>query len=172
MTTGGSAAAQLETIRWLHTVFTEHHVDYWLFGGWAVDFHVGRVTRHHEDVDVAAWRADFDRIQILLEVQGWFQVADSEEEGYTAYERRGVRLELALLARDEAGTPYTPLAEGRGDWPAGSFGDGQAQLDGVWARVVGLASLIADKSGARDDGIAAAKDRADVAVLTRLAADD
>jgi hypothetical protein len=45
VTTGGSAAVQLETIGWLHALFTEHGVDYWLFGGWAVDFHVGRVTR-------------------------------------------------------------------------------------------------------------------------------
>jgi hypothetical protein len=172
MTTGGSAAVQLATISWLHTLFTEHHVDYWLFGGWAVDFHVGRVTRYHEDIDVAVWRADVDRIQILLEVQGWFQVTESEEKGYTAYERRGVRLELALLAPDDAGTPYTPLGEGRGDWPAGSFGNTQAQLDGVQARVVGLASLMADKSGSRDDGITAAKNRADVAVLARLAAND
>ena len=172
MTTGGNAAVQLETIGWLHTLFTEHDVTYWLFGGWAVDFHVGRVTRYHEDIDVAVWRADLDRIQILLEVQGWFQVTEPEEAGYTAYERRGVRLELALLARDDAGTPYTPLAEGRGDWPAGSLADIEAELDGVRARVVGLASLIADKSVARDDPVAVAKDSADVAVLTRLQTSD
>jgi Aminoglycoside-2''-adenylyltransferase len=172
MTTGGSAAVQLATISWLHTLFTEHHVDYWLFGGWAVDFHVGRVTRYHEDIDVAVWRADVDRIQILLEVQGWFQVTESEEEGLHRLRARGVRLELALRARGDDGAPYTPLARGRGDWPAGSFGDAQAQLDGVQARVVGLASLMADKSGTQDDGITAAKNRADVAVLAPRAAND
>jgi hypothetical protein len=26
---------------------------YWLFGGWAVDFHAGRVTRDHADIDLA-----------------------------------------------------------------------------------------------------------------------
>ena len=172
MTTGGRAARQLETIGWLHSLFGEHHVDYWLFGGWAVDFHAGRVTRYHEDVDVAVWRADLDRIRILLEVQGWFEVTEHEGDGYLAYERRGVRLELALLVRDEGGIPYTPLGQGRGDWPPGSFGDTLAELDGVQARVVGLASLIVDKAGPREDPLALAKDRADVAVLTSLAPSD
>jgi hypothetical protein len=103
-------------------------------------------------------------------VQGWFEVTEHEEDGYLAYERRGVRLELALLARDEAGIPYTPLGQGRGDWPPGSFGDVVAELDGVHARVVGLASLIADKAGPREDPLALAKDRADVAVLASLRA--
>ena len=56
---------------------------------------------------------------------------DPDEDGYTGYERRNIRLELAFLACDEAGTVYTPLVEGRGDWPAGSFGDTQAEVDGV-----------------------------------------
>jgi hypothetical protein len=27
--------------------------EYWLFGGWAVDFHLGTVTREHDDIDLA-----------------------------------------------------------------------------------------------------------------------
>jgi hypothetical protein len=168
VTTGGTAGRQLETIGWLHRVFAQHRVEYWLLGGWAVDFHAGRVTRHHEDVDVAVWRADLERIRILLEVQGWFEVAGPETDGHTAYERRAVRLDLALLAPDAAGRPCTPRAWGRDAWPSGSFGDAQAELDGVPARLVQLASLIADKTGSRGDSLALAKDRVDLAVLTRL----
>jgi hypothetical protein len=43
----------------------------------------------------------------------------------------GIRLELAFLACDEAGTVYTPLMGGRGDWPVGSFGETQAEVDGL-----------------------------------------
>jgi hypothetical protein len=167
MTTAGRAARQLQTISWLHRLLAERDIEYWLFGGWAVDFHAGRVTRDHEDVDVAVWHADLDRITVLLKAQGWVHAPDLGEDGYTAYERRNIRLELAFLACD-AGGPYTPLAQGRGDWPSGSFGDTQAELDGVRARIVGLASLIEDKAGPRDDAAVHAKDRADVAVLTSL----
>jgi hypothetical protein len=168
MTIDGRAATQLQIISWLQALFAEQGIDYWLFGGWAVDFHVGRVTRDHADVDVAVWQADLDRIRALLEAQGWVQAPEPGEDGYTGYERHGLRLELAFLACDEAGTIYTPLAEGRGDWPVGSFGETQGEVDGVRARVVDLASLIEDKSGPRHDPAVLAKDRADVALLTSL----
>jgi hypothetical protein len=169
MTAGPRAARQLRTISGLDRLFSEHHLDYWLFGGWAVDFHAGRVTRDHEDIDLAVWHADLDRLRVLLDGAGWGHAPVPGEDGYTGYERGGDRLELAFLARDEAGLPYTPLAQGRGDWPSGSFGNARAEVAGVRARVVGLAALIEDKAGARDDAAVAAKDRADLAVLTSLA---
>jgi len=168
MTTAGTARAQLETIGWLHTVLGEQGIDYWLFGGWAVDFHVGRVTRDHSGVDLAIWRSDLDLVSGLLEAHGWAHAPEPGEQGYTGYEREEVRVELAFLARDEAGTVYTPLLDGQGDWPAGSFGDAIAEVNGVHAHVVGLASLIEDKSGARHDPDLSAKDQADVALLTAL----
>jgi hypothetical protein len=168
MKTDGRAATQLQTIGWLQTLFAVQGIEYWLFGGWAVDFHVGRVTRDHTDVDVAVWQADLARIRVLLEAQGWVHAPEPGEDGYTGYERRDIRLELAFLACDEAGTVYTPLVAGRGDWPVGSFGDTQAEVDGVRAHVVDLASLIEDKAGPRHDPAVLAKDRADLALLTSL----
>jgi hypothetical protein len=68
---------------WPHQLFSGQDIDYWLFGGWAVDFHAGRVTRAHEDVDVAVWHADLDRIRGLLEARGWVHAPDLGEDGYT-----------------------------------------------------------------------------------------
>jgi hypothetical protein len=34
-------------------MLAEHDIAYWLFGGWAVDFHAGQVTREHGDIDIA-----------------------------------------------------------------------------------------------------------------------
>jgi hypothetical protein len=168
----GVAAAQLQTIDWLQALFAEQGIEYWLFGGWAVDFHVGRVTREHADVDVAIWQADLGRIRALLEAQGWVNVPEPGEDGYTGYERRGIRLELAFLARDQAGVIYTPVQQGRGEWPVGSFGSSAAVVDGVCVQVVSLRSLIEDKSGPRQDPTVQAKDRADVALLISRRSDD
>jgi hypothetical protein len=117
---------------------------------------------------VAVWAADLDRIRALLETEGWVHVPEPGEDGYVGYECQGVRLELAFLASDEAGTVFTPLAEGRGDWPASSFGHDRVGLGSVSALVVSLTSLIEDKSGTRRDPVAAEKDLADVALLTSL----
>ena len=166
MTEFSNLPNQLTALAEIDQALPSHGVDYWLFGGWAVDFHAGVVTREHGDIDIAIWSDDRERVAALLLDRAWVHRPEAGEDGYTCYERHGIRLEVAFLARDERGLVYTPLRDGRGDWPAGSFGDEIAQLRGVRAHVVGRESLISDKSVIRSDAVTAAKDRADVANLT------
>lgn len=156
---------QLAAIAELDHVLKQHSLAYWLFGGWAVDFHAGRVTRDHADVDIAIWADDRSRLATLLSAAGWQHRPEAGEDGYTCFQRGAERLEVAFLARDEDGTVYTPLDVGRGSWPTDSFGDAVGTLHGVQACLVSRESLIADKSNLRADGETAAKDRADVASL-------
>jgi hypothetical protein len=160
---------QLAALAGIHELFQDHGIEYWLFGGWAVDFHASALTRAHHDIDLAVWSKDLARITALLEADGWQHAPEAREDGYTGYERDGVRLELAFIARDDVGTIYTPLREGRGAWPDQAFGGDVAELLGVRARVISRRALIADKSEPRDDLAVAAKDRADVETLSRLA---
>ena len=161
-------ADQLAALGRLHRLFEQHGIDYWLFGGWAVDFHAGAVTRSHNDLDLAVWVEDLDRIATLLAADGWNHSPEEDEDGYTGYELGAVRLELAFLARDDGGHVYTPLHEGQAPWPGGAFQTDVAELQGVRARIVSLPALKADKSEAHDDPAVAAKDRADLATLSRL----
>jgi hypothetical protein len=163
-----TATEQLAALARLDGVLAKHKIPYWLFGGWAVDFHAGSVTRSHDDLDIAVWSKDHERIAELLTTDGWQQTPDEGEDGYTAYTRGAVRLELAFLARDQAGTIYTPLREGRASWPEGAFEDDVAELAGARACVITLAALKAEKSQDRDDPVVAAKDSADIATLSRL----
>ena len=160
---------QLVAIGHLHGLFAQLSVPYWLFGGWAVDFHAGRVTRDHADIDVAVWFSDLDRAKGVLQQEGWEVSADSPEGGYLELHHGSLHLDLTYLARDEStGEVYTPLPEGRGTWTEGAFGDNIAELDGVRAHVVRLDSLIADKSEDRSDPVSAMKDHADLGVLQSL----
>jgi aminoglycoside-2''-adenylyltransferase len=159
---------QLAALAGLHQLFERHGIDYWLFGGWAVDFHARSVTRRHDDLDVAVWLEDHDGIAAMLAVDGWTHAPKEEENGYTGYERGTVRLELAFLAHDEIGRVYTPLREGQAAWPDEAFKDDLAELRGVRSRIISLHALKADKSEAHDDPRVSAKDRADSAVLARL----
>jgi hypothetical protein len=142
---------QLAALSALHRLFAENDIDYWLFGGWAVDFHAGAVTRPHDDLDVAVWSRDGELVRQVLTAAGW---SFTPEEGFAVYELGAVRVEIA--ARD------------RGLWPSNSFGDDVVELNGVRARVVSLPSLRADKAEVRDDAQVAAKDRADLVTLARL----
>lgn len=161
------SSKQLATLAELHQLLEAHGVAYWIFGGWAVDFHAGMVTRMHDDIDIAVWSHDSNRLAALLSGQAWTHTPDANQDGYTCYERGGVRLEVASLARDENGAVFTPLQSGRGDWPADTFGSDVLELLGVVAHVIRRQALIADKSVVRDDLSVTAKDRADLASLER-----
>jgi hypothetical protein len=163
-----AAAEQLAALARLDGVLGKQGIPYWLFGGWAVDFHAGSVTRSHDDLDIAVWSKDRERIAELLAADGWQHTPQEGEDGYTAYTRGTVRLELAFLARDQEGTIYTPLRQGRASWPEGAFEGDVAELAGVRACVITLAALKAEKSQDRDDPAVAAKDSADIATLSRV----
>lgn len=165
-----SARQQLNALAGLHRCFEAEGVEYWLFGGWAVDFHAGVVTRPHGDLDVAIWLRDLPRVGRILDDEGWTSAPEGGDDGSTAFTRGAVRLEVAFLERDDADSePYTPLAGGnRAAWAAGAFGRDVLTLAGVRARVIALPALRKEKTGPRDDPVAADKDRDDRATLARL----
>jgi hypothetical protein len=159
---------QLSALAQTHELFTRSGIDYWLFGGWAVDFHVGAITRVHDDIDVAVWLDDRDRITGLLEAEGWNHAPEPDEDGGTGYERDAVRLELTFLVPGDGGEIYIPLRARHVRWSDEPLSTDLAELSGVRARVLGLAELKRGKSRPRDDLVEAAKDRADFATLSQL----
>src|SRR3954453_14466989 len=134
---------QLAALAELHELLASRGVDYWLFGGWAVDFHAGAVSRAHDDLDIAVWGAYRPGVAEALEAAGWRLEADESAHGYVVYARGPVRLEVAFLARGSRGEVYTPLADGgRAPWPSGAFGDDVLELHGVRARVISRDALV------------------------------
>ncbi len=159
---------QLAALDRVHQLLTESAIDYWLFGGWAVDFHARAVTRQHADVDIAIWSKDFERVAALLVAEGWEHAPEEGEDGYTGYRRETVRLEIAFLVRLEDGQVCTPLRDGYAAWPDDAFKDDIAELSGLRARVISLDALKEDKSELRNDPAVAAKDRTDMTTLSRV----
>jgi hypothetical protein len=161
---------QLSALARVAGLLEEAGVAHWLFGGWAVDFYVGSVTRAHDDLDLAVWLTDLPQIAQLLEDDGWRHAPLDDEDGGTGYERGAVRLELTYLVRDGDGSVFTPLRHGRAQWSEDALANDVGELRGVRARLVGLVPLRHGKSTPRDDPEEAAKDRADFRQLSRLGA--
>jgi hypothetical protein len=161
---------QLSALGRLSDLLEQAGIAHWLFGGWAVDFYVGSVTRAHDDLDLAVWLTDLPRIAQLLEDDGWRHAPLDDEDGGTGYERGAVRLELTYLVRDGDGSVFTPLRHGRAQWSEDAIANDVGELRGVRARLVGLAPLRDGKSTPRDDPEDAVKDRADFRQLSRLGA--
>ena len=162
---------QLSALARVHDLFERASISYWLFGGWAVDFYVGSVTRAHDDVDIAVWLDDLPEITRLLADDGWRHEPSEDDDGGTGFERETVRLELTFLVRDGDGTIFTPLRNGRASWAEETFANDVRELHGVRARILALAALTLGKSSPRDEPEEAAKDRMDFNVLSRLTRD-
>jgi hypothetical protein len=164
----GDAQAQLAALATVTALLEREHIAHWLFGGWAVDFYAGSVTRRHDDIDLAVWEDDAPRIAELVAAEGWEHTPEPDEDGGTGYERDHVRLELTFLRRRDDGRVVIPLREGEAPWPDGALGDDERRLDGVAVSVVALEALRRGKSSPRTESDAAAKDLADSATLARL----
>ena len=143
--------------------------DHWLFGGWAVDFHVGAVTRSHGDIDLVVWADDAEAIHSALGANGWEHRPAADEDGGTGYERDGVRVELTYLARSESGEVFVVLRDRNVLWTEDPLGDGVLGLHGARVRVISLELLKDGKSRPREDPDEAAVDSADFEALSRLA---
>jgi dihydrofolate reductase len=164
----GNDTKQLAALASVAALLHRDGLDYWLFGGWAVDFYAGSVTRPHDGVDVAVWRDDLPRIVELLESDEWRHAPYPDEDGGTGYERAGVRLELTYLVRNDDGAIVIPMRDFEPIWPDGTFGSEVRELRGVRARIISLSTLVGGKSSPRDDPDDAAKDHADFDVLSAL----
>ncbi|HUP32044.1 MAG TPA: hypothetical protein VM184_03355 [Gaiellaceae bacterium] len=162
------AEEQLAAIDDLGAALDESGIDHWLFGGWAVDFCVGEVTRPHADVDVASWRRDYDAIAAALKPAGFRHVPKETDVAGTRYERGAVEVEFTFVA-EEDGAVVIPFPDGPIVWSESPFGDERRELLGVSARTIPLALLRAGKSRPRDEEADAAKDVADFEALSRLA---
>jgi hypothetical protein len=158
--------AQLAAIGEIHGLLERDGIDHWLFGGWAVDFHVGEVTRPHDDVDLAVWADDHSRIADLLCASGWAHAPQADEDGGTGYERRSVRVELTFLVRYEDDSIRISLRAGAFPFAGGAFGGELLTLDGQSCLILERDSLVGMKSSARDDPEDQAKDASDLSALT------
>lgn len=159
---------QLAALAELGPLLDRNGFESWLFGGWAVDFHVGAVTREHADVDLAVWARDAEALGSLLRDEGWRHAPEADEDGGTGYTRGDVRVELTYLVTDDAGRIFVPLRSGTVLWSDEPLAAETRELHGVRARVLPLALLRSGKSSPREDAEDAAKDRADFDALSRL----
>lgn len=163
-----SPAGQLEAVAGLGSILGGRGIDYWLFGGWAVDFWAGAVTRAHDDVDVAAWLADREVIHDALVAAGWVPAAVDDEAAAAGYEWQGWLVEVTFVVADDQGRVLIPFAGGPAEWSTTPFGDQRRTLHGVTAPTVPLDLLVKDKSTPRGDAADAAKDAADLQALCRM----
>ena len=133
---------QLELIAEMARVFERAAIRFWVRGGWAIDFHLGRTTREHEDIDLVTWLRHRGRVRSLLTTRG-FSVVPGYPEPQLVLEKRGQEASFLFIARHEGDI----VVPGYERWPfrPGGFPVARKTLRGVSACVVSLDQLLYEK---------------------------
>ncbi|SBT46987.1 nucleotidyltransferase domain-containing protein [Micromonospora auratinigra] len=139
----GLAGRQLDAIRQVLEVAGAAGVAVWLRGGWAMDFHLGEVTRPHVDVDWYCWRPDATTLAARLGGHGWRPDPRVPADTQPDLLRDDVELSFAYLDRDDRGRlvvgggPWagTPLPDGMLAAPPGRIGPLTAPVISVAAQI-------------------------------------
>ncbi|WP_433387433.1 nucleotidyltransferase domain-containing protein [Micromonospora sp. KLBMP9576] len=165
----GLASRQLDSIAELARLASAAGIEVWLRGGWAMDFHLGEVTRPHVDVDWYCWRADAGRLGGLLRAHGWRPDPAMPVDVQLDLVRADVEMSVAYLARDGAGR----VVVGAGDWagtalPGGMLGGPPGRIGPLTVPMISVAAQIEFKKMFpvwMPDRPRRAKDAADLARL-------
>ena len=138
----GSNEIQLDLIAEITRLLDQAAIRFWLRGGWALDFHLGRVTREHADIDLVTWLRHRERIRLLLTGHG-FSPVPGYAEPQLVLEKRGQEASFLFIAR-QGGAIVVPGYEA---WPfrPGSFPLRRKILADVSARVVSPEELLYEK---------------------------
>ncbi|OWA35247.1 hypothetical protein B9G55_11335 [Saccharibacillus sp. O16] len=170
MHTVPQAEQQLDILRELGTVFQAIDEPFWLRGGWAIDFRVGRVLREHEDLDLVALSSARQPLAEKLEAAGFESVLINDKQ--TDYRKNGVDVQILYLAYDEAGT-LTPLNIPEWIWMPDCLDPQIRELGGVCARSLTYRQLLAEKLDYESIGRPKReKDTASKELLRRLMAEE
>ncbi|MFS0673559.1 nucleotidyltransferase domain-containing protein [Ornithinibacillus sp. 179-J 7C1 HS] len=71
--------SQLNVLKEIIAVSEAAEVDFWLRGGWAIDFLLGKITRPHDDIDVVTWIQNREQLENKLIKIGYERTFVKEE---------------------------------------------------------------------------------------------
>jgi len=148
----------------------EAGIAFWLRGGWALDFLVGRIRHDHADIDLVAWLADRDAIDGTLASCGFKRVG---EDAHVAldFEKEGESIQILLVESTPSGTL---VVRGFESWPFPEGALGHARrLGDVVCRTLTPRALLYEKETyeANKGRPLREKDHVSIRLLRELAAD-
>ena len=107
-TPDSSTRSQLRLIGKVAEAFRAARIGWWLFDGWAIDFHAGEVTRDHADIEIFAWQRDVARARDALIGRGYLAPPGLYPDECQSFIKDGQEIGLWFLNLGEDGRARTP----------------------------------------------------------------
>jgi hypothetical protein len=119
---------QLRLIAEVQNALKAADIEWWLYGGWAVDFVYGAMTRDHSDIEIFIWEEDGVSVRRALTDAEFLAAPGLHPDEGQPFLKDGLEINATYLRKNADGTVVTP---GRwADWPwlPGSFDGPFAKL--------------------------------------------
>src|ERR1700674_4545811 len=126
-----ATAIQLRLIREIGDALDAAGVAWWLFGGWAMDFHAGEVTRDHSDIEIFVRLVDAETAKDALVRAGFAAPPGLHPDEGQPFLKDRQEVSVTYLTRHADGNMRVP---GRwSDWPfrAGAFDEPRVRLGDI-----------------------------------------
>lgn len=161
-----SSKAQLEILREIAGIFSSFGGSFWLRGGWAIDFLLGRITRPHEDLDLVTMVECRDRLERELAAAGYERFPVSGRQ--TDFRKNGTDIQVCYVTYTEDGKI---MLNGLPEWVwrEDALQTEMFSLDGISACVLNPRQLLEEKEVYRENGrIPRPKDEESKKLLRKL----
>ena len=139
--------AQLRLIAEIAVALDAAGIPWWLFGGWAMDFHAHEVTRDHEDIELFVRTEDGARVRETFTRAGFAAPPGLHPDEGQPFVKDGQEVGAWFIARDAAGRMVTPGRWSNWPWPDGAFDGSRALLGDLEVPVMSAAGLLDMKLG-------------------------
>ncbi len=132
---------QLSLLREIDGILRGARIRYWLRGGWALDFILGKVTREHGDIDLVAWKRNEARIARLFQDHGFRMTPQSAS---VDFEKKGVEANVLFLEKGP-GVVYTAGFRNEPRWSDDVLHGPVRELAGLHCRTISPQGLLEEK---------------------------
>lgn len=165
--------SQLNLLSEISKISATMGIEFWLRGGWAIDFLLGKVTRPHDDIDLITWIKYRDQLESALIEAGYKQAPVKEEfQGRQSdFQKDGIDITLCYITRAEN---RSIIMNGLPEWVwrSDSLLQQRFMLNGISAYVLNPRQLLEEKEVYEQIGrIPRPKDAESKKVLHRIIAE-
>lgn len=134
--------ATLSALHEISALLHTNHIRFWLRGGWALDFLLGRETRPHGDLDLVVWQRHRHKLRPLLEAAG-YAFKDRGLKAQLDFVKGSAKVSMVLLERQKNGD-ITPAGVPEWRWLPYLLGP-ERRLYGLSCRTLIPEQLIHEK---------------------------
>ncbi|MDX8365544.1 nucleotidyltransferase domain-containing protein [Cytobacillus sp. IB215665] len=138
--------SQLTVLSDISSISETLKIEFWLRGGWAIDFLLGKVTRPHDDIDIVTWIHDRERLENELKKAGYEQTPVRQEfrNRQSDFKKDSVEVTFSYITHSEnRKLIMNELPEWV--WRADSLSSQRFMLHGISAKVLNPRQLLEEK---------------------------